>query len=74
MKRKIGFLDGIIMGYDKELVVNILPQIEGSFRQRQDFFEFYFDETEVELSLGQLDRLSTEFRIEIDSIYITIIE
>jgi hypothetical protein len=74
MKRKIGFLDGIIMGYEKELVVGILPQIECSFRQRQDFFEFYFDETEVEFSLEQLDRLSTQFRVEIDSIYITIIE
>jgi hypothetical protein len=72
MKRNIRFSDGVIGGVEKEMIVEILPQLEGSFRQRKTHFEYYFDDTEVEITLEQLDKLSDEFRIKIDFEDITI--
>lgn len=72
MKRNIRFSDGVIGGVEKEIIVEILPQLEGSFRQRKTYFEYYFDDTEVEITLEQLDKLSDEFRIKIDFEDITI--
>jgi hypothetical protein len=72
MKRNIRFSDGVIGGVEKEMIVDILPQLEGSFRQRKTYFEYYFDDTEVEITLEQLDKLSDEFRIKIDFEDITI--
>jgi hypothetical protein len=72
MKRNIRFSDGVIGGVEKEMIVEILPQLEGSFRQRKTYFEYYFDDTEVEITLEQLDKLSDEFRIKIDFEDITI--
>jgi hypothetical protein len=63
MKRNIRFRDGIICGDDKVSIVEILPQLENSFTQRKTYFEYYFEDTVVELTLEQLDTLSTEFRI-----------
>jgi hypothetical protein len=65
MKRIIRMNDGVIMGEDKKSIVEILPQLETSFRQRKQYFEYYFDETEIEITLDQLDQLSGKFRIEI---------
>ena len=65
MKRTIRFTDGIIGGVEKEMIVDILPQLEGSFRQRKTYFEYYFDETEIEITLEQLDELSKEFIVKI---------
>jgi len=72
MKRTIRFKDGIIGGDDMEAVVEILPKLEGSFRQRKTYFEYYFDETEIEITLEQLDELSKEFTVKIDWDDITI--
>jgi len=72
MKRNIRFSDGVIGGVEKEMIVDILPQLEGSFRQRKTYFEYYFDDTEVEITLEQLDELSKEFIIKIDWEDITI--
>lgn len=66
MKRTIRFTDGIIGGEVMEAVVEILPKLEGSFRQRKEFFEYYFDEIEIDITLEQLDELSKEFTIKID--------
>jgi len=74
MKRIIQFKDGIIGGDIVTDVLAILPQLEGSFTQRKTYFEYYFKETEVELTLEQLDKLSNEFRIKIDFDTITIDE
>jgi len=63
MKRIIRFKDAVIYGTVKEDVVAILPQLENSFTQRKQFFEYYFKDTEVEITLEQLDKLSSEFRI-----------
>ena len=72
MKRNIRFRDGIISGIDKVGIVEILPQLKDSFTQRKTYFEYYFEDTVVELTLEQLDTLSTEFRITMDYEDITI--
>jgi|LakMenE18May11ns_1017448.scaffolds.fasta_scaffold6758399_1 hypothetical protein len=65
MKRIIEINNGVVYGTIKESVVKILPQLEKSFRQRKEFFEYYFDKTEIEITLEQLDALSSEFKIDI---------
>ncbi len=72
MKRKIRLSSGIIGGVDMLSLVEILPQLKDSFRQRKEFFEYYFDETEVTLSLEDIDKLSSEFYIEVGYETITI--
>jgi hypothetical protein len=66
MVREIRIDQGIIGGFEKELIEKILPQLIGSFRQRKEFWEYYFDPKQVKLSLEDLDNLSNEFQIEIN--------
>jgi hypothetical protein len=66
MKKLIVIKEGVIGGDSKELIEEILPQLVGSFRQRKEFFEYYFDEKEIELSLEDIDNLSQEFVIKIN--------
>ncbi len=66
MKKLIVIKEGVIGGVEKELIEKILPQLVGSFRQRKEFFEYYFDEKEIELSLEDIDNLSQEFVIKIN--------
>ena len=61
MKRIIRFNQGIIGGDNKEDLVEILPQLESSFKQRKTYHEYYFTDTEVELSLEEVDKISKEF-------------
>jgi len=63
MKRIIVINEGVIMGEYKKSIVDILPQLETSFIQRKQYFEYYFDETQIEITLEQLDQLSNKFRI-----------
>lgn len=63
MKRIVEINNGVVYGTDKESIVSILPQLEKSFKQRKEFFEYYFDETEIEITLEQLDALSNKFKI-----------
>lgn len=63
MKRILRFNHGIISGEDKYTLVQILPQLENYFRQRKQYFEYYFEQTEVELSLEDIDKISSEFII-----------
>ena len=65
MKRLVTIKDGVIGGVEKELIEKLLPQLVGSFRQRKEFFEYYFDEKMVEFTLDDIERLSKEFIIEI---------
>lgn len=73
MKRIVRFNSGIIDGDEMTTVVDILPQLEGNFRQRKTYFEYYFDEQEVELSIEDIDRLSNNFSIKIDYENLTIL-
>lgn len=65
MKRRIRINSGVIGGFEKELIEEILPQLSNSFRQRKEFWEYYFDETDLEFTLEDLDNLSSEFVIEL---------
>jgi hypothetical protein len=65
MKRLLQFRDGVIGGYEKELIEKILPTISNAFTQRKQYWEYYFEDTWVNLSLEDLDKLSTNFNIEL---------
>lgn len=72
MKRILRFNQGIIGGEDKDTLLEILPQLQNSFRQRKRYYEYYFDQTEVELSLEDIDKLSSEFVVVLNYEEITI--
>lgn len=63
MKRIIRFNQGIIGGNEADILINVLPQTEYSFKQRKQFYEYYFTPVEVELSLEDIDKISNEFII-----------
>jgi hypothetical protein len=65
IKRLIQIKEGVIGGFEKELIEKLLPQLIGSFRQRKEFFEYYFDEKWIELSIEDIENISREFAIEI---------
>jgi len=66
MIRSVCISEGVVGGVEKELIESILPQLVGSFTQRKEFFEYYFDEKEVELSLEDINDLSSEFIIKLN--------
>lgn len=65
MKREFIFAWGIVSGDLRDAVLEIFPELAPQFEQRKQFFEYYFEPIEVELSIEQLDRLSKEFRVQI---------
>ena len=65
IKRLIQIKAGVIGGVEKELIEKLLPQLIGSFRQRKEFFEYYFDEKWILLSIEDIENISREFAIEI---------
>ena len=65
IRRLIQIKAGVIGGFEKELIEKILPQLIGSFRQRKEFFEYYFDEKWILLSIYDIENISRDFAIEI---------
>jgi hypothetical protein len=65
LRRLIQIKEGVIGGVEKELIEKLLPQLVGAFRQRKEFFEYYFEEKWVDLSIQDIHNLSGEFSIEI---------
>jgi hypothetical protein len=65
MKRLVTIKQGVIAGFEKELIESIIPSLSDSFRQRKEFFEYYFEEKVVEFSLDDLEKLSNEFSFEL---------
>jgi hypothetical protein len=63
MKRTVMFSTAIVSGYDKEVVVDILPEIEEHFTQRKSYNEYYFRDTMIDLDLETLDLLSSEYKL-----------
>jgi hypothetical protein len=63
MKRTIMFSTAIVSGYDKQVVVDIIPKIEDHFQQRKTYNEYYFRDTIIDLDLETLDLLSNEYKI-----------
>jgi hypothetical protein len=59
MKRVLIFDGGgVVGGYDKEEMVKIFPELETSFHQRKEFFEYYLNETSVEVTIDRLQALN----------------
>ena len=65
IRRLIQIKEGVIGGFEKELIEKLLPQLVGSFKQRKEFFEYYFEEKWIDLSLEDIENISKEFGIEI---------
>jgi hypothetical protein len=63
MRRTIMFSTAIVSGYDKEAVVDILPELEEHFTQRKTYNEYYFRDTMIDLDLETLDLLSSEYKL-----------
>jgi hypothetical protein len=72
MKRTIVINDSVVAGWDMENIVSMIPQLKDSFRQRQQFNEYYFDETEVDANMEQLEALSREYGVKIGSEFLQI--
>lgn len=74
MVRQIRISEAVIGGEDMQAIVSVLPQLESSFKQRKEFWEFTFEDTEIELSLEDIEQLSDLFAIKIsfDSLVILI--
>lgn len=66
MKRTLTFNQGIIDGYYKFVIIELFPNLEKSFTRRKQYSEFYFEDTEVELTLYLINKLSSEFCIELN--------
>jgi hypothetical protein len=66
MIREIKINEGVIGGFEKELIEKILPQVSDSFQQRKEFWEYYFQPKSIELSLVDLENLSKEFQIKLN--------
>lgn len=63
MRRLVRINSSIIEGSDMLLLVDILPQLKSSFTQREKFFEYFFQETWVDLTLESLEELSKGFHV-----------
>ena len=66
MVREVRINDSIVAGYDKELIEKIFPQLSNSFKQRKQFYEYYFKPIEIELSLEDIENISKEYAIELN--------
>ncbi len=80
IKRFIKFNSGIVGGHDQRVFLEVFPELASRFTRRYNFDEFYFQsfqEYESEkidsFSLEQLDKISREFRIEMDADYLVIV-
>jgi len=72
IRRLITINEGVIGGYDKELIETLLPELNNSFKQRKQYWEYYFSETWVSLSIETIERLSQEYLIEVGEFELTI--
>lgn len=66
------FKCGIVNGTDMQTVLEIIPELKDQFKQRKQFFEYYFTEKDIEVTLNQLDALAQEFTVTINWESITI--
>ena len=73
MKRTIEINEGIIAGHDVDNIIDLIPQLKDSFRQRQQFNEYYFDETEVDITMDQLEELSKEYDLKLGTTWLRIL-
>lgn len=73
MKKKLLFEDGIIDGDKVRDIIKVIPSIENSFKQRKQYDEYYYDNTEIEVTIDLIDSFINngyEVVIRFDSIII----
>lgn len=71
MKRILEFKNSLIDWADVDCISNIIPEIKDCFEKyKYDFI--YNNSKDVQLSAEQLDKLSEEYTLEINSTYIKI--
>lgn len=58
MRRKLEFNNGIVNGDVVREIVNIFPVTEISFSQRKNYDEYYYNLTEVELTIDNINDLT----------------
>jgi hypothetical protein len=63
--KKILELDGIVDGDTKTDLVEMFPELENSFTQRKSFYEYYYQQTEIELTIDKIDKLSKDYEVTI---------
>ena len=59
MKKIFKFKCGIVSGTDMQTVLEIIPELETQFKQRKQFFEYYFTDKEIEVYSKSVRRTST---------------
>lgn len=58
MRRKLEFNNGIVNGDVVREVINIFPVTEICFSQRKNYDEYYYNLTEVELTIDNINDLT----------------
>lgn len=58
MKRILNINDVLITDDSMRDIIEIFPNIENKFRKRKEFYEYYFDGAEVELTIDIIDKLN----------------
>jgi len=58
MKRTLEFKKGIIDGETMRDVIDIFPQLEIQFTQRKSFDEYYFEPSQIELTIETIQKLN----------------
>lgn len=71
MKRILEFKNSLIDWSDVDFVSTIIPEIKDCF-QRHKYDFIYNNYKDIEINIEQLDKLSEEYSIEINSMYIKI--
>jgi hypothetical protein len=64
--KRILELDGIVDGDTKTDLVEMFSELENSFTQRKSFYEYYYQQNEIELTIDKIDKLSKDYEIRID--------
>jgi hypothetical protein len=72
IRRLIQINQGVICGFEKELIESILPELVGSFTQRKSYFEYHFNETWITISLEDIENISKKFSIEMTELELKI--
>lgn len=58
MRRNLQFKQAVISGDVVREIINIFPITENSFSQRKNYDEYYYNLTEVELSINDIEDLT----------------
>jgi hypothetical protein len=72
MKRKITFDVAVIDGEIVREICEIIPELEYNFTKRKSYWEYYYKEMTVDLTLEQIESISDKYSVEIDGVCLII--